>query len=325
MIESNASKISKAGVLFQLIGNYLPPEVFDLLSSEELEILLDRLNNPGKTNARQEKRILSEFNEILSGDRIRHATGSESGIRERILRELETLVPETRKTTEIENLRQKNKEDLSLIISGEPDYTIALVLCFSDPDQASLVVEEFPIAMRESIIEEIKNVDFHSEKVKDDLERFLIFKTNAIISDKNHIKVKDPGSKKAAELLNKISPNLSQDLVSKIRKKNPGFAEDIGEYLFSMHDLLKIGRNGLSKFVEKFHPIVLACAFRGVETSVREKIFSALEPWLLKSIILETDSMGPVSLAEIEEAQKGIIEKLQDCVNRGEIKLWKVK
>ena len=111
--------------------------------------------------------------------------------------------------------------------------------------------------------------------------------------------------------------------MSKIEEKNPQFAEYINEHYYTFHDLLHISRSALSKFFSTFHPIVLACALKGVENSTKEKLLERCEPWLSKSIILEMDSMGPISLAEIEEAQKGIIEQLHQLIDSGEIKLWK--
>jgi flagellar motor switch protein FliG len=87
---------------------------------------------------------------------------------------------------------------------------------------------------------------------------------------------------------------------------------------------MNIGRTSLSNFLSEFHPIVLACALKGVETDLKENILERCDPWLSKQINIEIDSMGPISYAEIDLAQKAIIENLNKAIDSGKIKLWKV-
>ena len=93
--------------------------------------------------------------------------------------------------------------------------------------------------------------------------------------------------------------------------------------LTSIFIQLKI-RSSLTEFLAKVHPIVIASSFKGVETAVKDKLLERCEPWLSKQVSLEMDSMGPISLAEIEEAQTAIITLLNECIDKGTIKLWKV-
>ena len=51
---------------------------------------------------------------------------------------------------------------------------------------------------------------------------------------------------------------------------------------------------------------------------------SLVSYWFVDKLNIEIDSMGPISLAEIEEAQKAIIETLNKSIDSGKIKLWKV-
>ncbi|EMG08308.1 FliG C-terminal domain protein [Leptospira interrogans serovar Grippotyphosa str. LT2186] len=95
------------------------------------------------------------------------------------------------------------------------------------------------------------------------------------------------------------------------------------EHFFRMEDLLFLEREPLNRFFSSFHPIVLSCALKGTETEIQSRILEKLEPALSASIRLESDSMGPISLAEMETAQNGILERLREEIEEGSIKFWR--
>ena len=138
-------------------------------------------------------------------------------------------------------------------------------------------------------------------------------------------KVRSRKAKTAGELLTRLPAQHSQNLIERIQKKSPEFAETIIEHYFRLEDLLHLGRTSLTRFFSEIHPLVIACALKGVETSFKDSIFEHLEAWLVKDIRLEWDSLGPVSLLEIEEAQKGILDRLREEIEEGKVKLWRMK
>lgn len=200
---------------------------------------------------------------------------------------------------------------------------IALVLCFGNPDAAAAVLNDFPEAIKEEILIQIHDLDLSSEYEKNRLERFLKFKLEAIALEEKILPIHNPKGKKAADLLGRLRPGDSQKIFARIREKRPGFAENIMEHFFRMEDLLFLEREPLNRFFSSFHPIVLSCALKGTETEIQSRILEKLEPSLSASIRLESDSMGPISLAEMETAQNGILERLREEIEEGSIKFWR--
>lgn len=319
---------NRAAILYNLIGEHLPAEVFSRLNKRELEKLMNKLSTLKSPSSGEEKDVLYSFTQALKNQFPKNSQklqqDSSVHLGESLAKEIEKLLAEAQKNENVvQDLKYKTRDELDKIIKDESPRTVALVLCFANPDEASKLLEDFHEKVREDIINEIHKIDFHSEIVRNELERFLNFKQELIRSNLLVSKIKNRGGRKAAEILIRLSPNISYKLLSKIQEKNPQFAEYINEHFYTFNDLLHIGRSTLSKFFSTFHPIVLACALKGVENSTKEKLLERCEPWLSKSIILEMDSMGPISLAEIEEAQKGIIEQLHQFIDSGDIKLWK--
>ncbi|NCS94472.1 MAG: hypothetical protein GW761_11800 [Leptospira sp.] len=344
----------KAALIYRLLDKDLPLEVFNYLSDDEAKKILTRYDKVKNPSTKIGNSILHEFNSKLrSSDSkfpIRNSfvekkdsylVNSSSLSRsnsissrkteddefEKIIQEINNIVTEedTEENSGIEILQIMSLEELGKLIFDEDPSLIAQILTFCPTSLAKEAITFLPKNLRELVFEEMGNLDFHSRDLRDELERFIHFKKNFISTNQSPQKVKWKQGKKAAELLSSLNPGESQEILSKIQKKRPSYAENIIEHYYSFKDLLLLGRTSLSKFLGDFHPLVLATALKGVEKDLKAEILASLDPWLAKSVQLESDSLGAVSLAEIEECHLGILDRLREEIEQGRIKLWKFR
>ncbi|TGM13987.1 endoflagellar motor switch protein [Leptospira selangorensis] len=313
-----SGKRNRAGQLLRILGEHLPPEVFRHLGPQDTSKLLESFRKSGKLEAKQERELLGTFLQGLSG------VPKEGIDRDTLalIQELETILKEdlVSEPEWSEELKAYTKEELSKIVAGESSDRIALIFCYADPDTSARVLEEFPEETQEEILLSIRNLDLSSVGLLDSLERFLRFKREVLKSPDSGVPTRDKGGKRAAELLGKLDPQDSQKLFSRIREKSQSFAENINKHFFRMEDLMDLSREALNKFMGEIHPIVTATAFKGTEPETKQVLLERLAPTLASSIRLEEDSMGPVSLAEIETAQNGLLEIFKESVESGRIK-----
>ncbi|TGL71551.1 FliG C-terminal domain-containing protein [Leptospira levettii] len=392
---AHSSGPNKAALAYQILGQYLPDEVFAHLTDTEIESLLLKVEtNPSPTKG-QEKDILLSFTQFLQKKGIHsnglHGNKQSPGItkpKPTITKQNETelphlgyqnpklskpnalggksaYVPENRtpmahsfdsypnssptnghpETNELYSLleeilkEEENKrsgplwlelpkfsvEMLQNLTREESPEVVARVLSFSDPESASEVLAEYPESHREEIILALAEIDYHSDRERDQLDRFLRFKMELIEKKMPVSKIRSRKAKTAGEILTRLPFLPSQNLIERIQKKSPEYAETIVEHYFRLEDLLHLGRTSLTRFFSEIHPLVIACALKGVETEFRDQVYSNLESWLVKEIKIEWDSLGPVSLAEIEEAQKGVLDRLREAMDEGKVKLWRLK
>ncbi|MCZ8155984.1 MAG: endoflagellar motor switch protein [Leptospira sp.] len=331
---------NKAALAYQILGRYLPDSVFDHLKTEEIESLLEKVDTNRKPTANEEKNLLLSFTKYLQKSpktnpipeyslfpqKPKANLASLTQEEENLAKMLEEILAEEQaKTSFVDELQTKSVSELSLLANDESPLVIARLLAFANPEEASEVIGQYPDSIREEIIFSLSEIDFHSAQERDELERFLKFKSELIASKTPMGKVRSRKAKTAGVLLTRLPLQHSQNLIERIQKKSPEFAETIIEHYFRMEDLLHLGRTSFTKFLSEIHPLVIACALKGVEISLRDSIFENLEAWLVKEIRLEWDSIGPVSLLEIKEAQKGVLDLLRDDIEEGKVKLWRIK
>ncbi len=324
-------KPSKAAQIYRILGESLPDEVFQHLSNEEIEKLLLQVEDTKKPNSSQEKKVLTKFTEFLSSKAMPFQSKNPKEFEtqqtdsEELMSLLESLLQEEPEKQLLESLQDKTATELRQLVRDENPTTTARVLSFANPKAAALLLSEVPMQTQEDILLSIGAVDFHSAQEIAELERFLRFKTELIRKNLSTGKIKDRKGKKAGEILTQLPYQPTQNLIDRIQRKSPEFAETLSEHYYRMEDLLELGRASLTTFLAEIHPLVTACAWKGIDHSLKESLYSNLEPWLLKEIKLEADSLGPISIAEIEEAQKGLLDRLSEEVEAGTIKLWRVK
>jgi flagellar motor switch protein FliG len=243
---------------------------------------------------------------------------------DKILKELDPKSPDL---SGIELLQTLDPNDISKMLVEESPEIVASVLFFTPRQSVQEIIRAYPAKLREKIVLCMDNLDINSHQKREELDRFIRFKLGILRTQGNPSvrKIKSRSSKKAAEILSLLNPGESKEILSKIQKKRPEFAETIIEHYYSFSDFLLLGRTSLSRFLDEFHPLVLATALKGVETQLKDEILSSVEPWIAKKIRLESDSLGPVSLAEIEESQKGILDRFQEEIDQGRVKLWRFR
>ncbi|TGK17379.1 endoflagellar motor switch protein [Leptospira fluminis] len=317
-MESLSGNKNRAGRLLRVLGEHLPPEVFRHLGPQDTSRLLESFHKSGKLEAKEERELLGAFLKGLS------STPRESMDLETmtLIQELESILREDSPSEPdwIEELKNCTREELSRIVAGEESSRIACILCYANPEVSARVLEEFPESMQEEILLQIRELDPSSEAARDALERFLRFKREAIKRPGFRSTTSEKIGKRAADLLGKMDPQDSRKLFTRIREKSPEFAENINEHFFRMEDFLELNRESLNRFFSPVHPIVIAVAFKGTEPETRAELLERMEPSLSSIVRLEEDSMGPISLAEIETAQNGILEIFKDAVESGRIK-----
>lgn len=334
----------KATSIYKILGEDLPMEVFNHLSHEEIEKLILKLGNQSKLSKHQEAGLLKEFVDSIKKKNtspvfasgmdvsrsVRRDEPSISPEEEYILGEIEKLIQEEKNIQDLnclEILENLPAERISRIIVDEPAEIISQVLFFTPNRTASTVISMLPSRIKEDVIIAMGELDFHSQELRDELSRFLSFKLSLTEGNSGNgvRKVRARKEKKAAEILNILNPGESKEILAKIQKKRPQFAENIIEHYYGFKDLLLLGRKSLSDFLGGFHPIVVATALKGVEIPLKEEILSSIEPWVAKDIRLECDSLGSVTLGEIEESHRGILDSFREEIEEGRLKLWRFR
>jgi flagellar motor switch protein FliG len=126
-----------------------------------------------------------------------------------------------------------------------------------------------------------------------------------------------------AKIVNNLSRPQAEKLLKTIRKKDKILADAIEEGMFIFADLAQLDTKSLGAVMRNVEADRLALAIKGADAALGEKILSTLSSRAAQTISDEIAEMGPVSRADVEEAQKAVVAIARGMAASGEIMLGK--
>lgn len=126
-----------------------------------------------------------------------------------------------------------------------------------------------------------------------------------------------------AKIVNNLARPQAERLLKSMRKKDKRLADAIEEGMFIFADLAGLDTKSLGAVMRNVEADRLALAIKGADAALGEKILSTLSSRAAQTISDEIAEMGPVSRADVEEAQKAVIAVARGMAASGEIMLGK--
>ena len=90
--------------------------------------------------------------------------------------------------------------------------------------------------------------------------------------------------------------------------------------MFTFNDISRLDKRAMQKILGQIDTRLLATALKAAPEDVEEVIFSNLSKRAGDMVAEERDTIGPVPLSEVLEAQQQILVVIRDMMDKGEIK-----
>lgn len=133
--------------------------------------------------------------------------------------------------------------------------------------------------------------------------------------------VKIGGENEVAKIVNNLSRPLAEKLLKTIRKKDRALADSIEEEMFVFDDLASLDPKSLGAVLRMVDADKLALAIKGAGSQLAHKMLGTLSARAAQTINDEIAEMGPVSKADVEDAQKVVTVIARSMAASGEIML----
>ena len=93
----------------------------------------------------------------------------------------------------------------------------------------------------------------------------------------------------------------------------------INLFKMTIKDIVKLDDKSIQRVLREVDNNSIALALKGVKVDVQEAIFRNLSSRLADMIREDMEYMGPVRIKDVEEVQQGIVDKVRELEERGEI------
>ena len=125
------------------------------------------------------------------------------------------------------------------------------------------------------------------------------------------------------KILNEVDGATQENILSWMEKEKSDVAEEIRQKLFVFEDLVNVSPKDMRILLKAIDYKTLKLALKMSSEELLNSIYSNLSSRAGKILKEDIASMGPVRLAEVEEAHASIVKTAKTLENQGKIILKK--
>jgi flagellar motor switch protein FliG len=217
--------------------------------------------------------------------------------------------------------RNVNVGTLAGYVEGEHPQTIAMILAHMPAEISSEILMSLPDELKGDIALRIARLGQISEDVVRDVDRALKLELSGAVGPGG----KAGGLQVLVDIINGVDKTTEDAVMEYVEEDNPEMANDIRNLMFVFEDLTSIDDTAMREILKKVEGQQLTYALKTATDEMKEKIFSNLSQRAGEMLKDDLEAMGPVRLAEVEEAQQAVVRAAKELEADGTITLGKGK
>ncbi|WP_430882797.1 flagellar motor switch protein FliG [Fusibacter sp. JL216-2] len=313
----------KAAVLLISLGPEKSAQLFSHLQDDEIEELTLEIANMRKVDPEEKEGILEEFYQVCLAQEF----VSEGGIG--YAKEVLEKAMGSQKALEIINkltaslqvrpfdfVRKADAGQLLNFIQNEHPQTLALILSYLNPGQASSILAALPQDKQADVAQRIALMESTSPEVIKEVELVLERKLSSMVTQDY---AATGGIQAIVDILNSVDRGTEKFIMETLEIQNADLAEEIRKRMFVFEDIINLDSVSIQRFIREIDNNDLSVACKGATEEVRDVIFSNMSKRMAEMLKEDMEFMGPVRLRDVEEAQQKIVNVIRKLEEAGEI------
>ena len=311
----------KAALLMLSVGEDNATRLFGMMDDDEIRELSQAMANLGNVSAQMVERLLVDFVDQIS------STGSMVGNFDNTERLLSKVLDRDRVGNIMEEIRgpagrtmweklaNVNETVLANYLKNEYPQTVAVVLSKVKPEHASRVLTLLPEPFAMEVIMRMLRMESVQKEVLDDVERTLRTEFMSNLARTN----RRDSHEMMADIFNFLDRGMEARYLTALEERNKDSAERIKALMFTFEDLGNLDPGGVQTLLRNSDKDKIAIALKGASAELRDMFFTNMSERAAKIMREDMQSMGPVRLRDVDEAQMLMVTLAKDLAASGEI------
>ncbi|HYC74466.1 flagellar motor switch protein FliG [Brevundimonas sp.] len=312
----------KAAVILLSLGED-HTRLWQSLDEDEIKEISQAMASLGTVSAQVVEELMVEFVSGMSG------SGAVMGSYEQTQRLLTAFMPAERVEALMEEIRgpagrtmwdklgNVNEAVLANYLKNEYPQTVAVVLSKIKADHAARVLTALPEDFALECVQRMLRMEPVQREILDKIEQTLRteFMSNLARTSKRD------SHEMMADIFNSFDRQTEARFIGALEERNREAAERIRALMFVFEDLAKLDPGGIQTLLRAVEKDSLALALKGASEALRELFFSNMSERASKIMREDMESMGPVRLKDVDQAQMAMVQVAKDLAAKGEIML----
>jgi flagellar motor switch protein FliG len=293
------------------------------LDDEEIKEISQAMASLGNVGAAVVEDLLLEFVSGLS------SAGALMGSFEQTQRLLSAIMPADKVEALMEEIRgpagrtmwdklgNVNEAVLANYLKNEYPQTVAVVLSKVKSDHAARVLGSLPEDFALECVMRMLRMEPVQREILDKIEQTLRteFMSNLARTSKRD------SHEMMADIFNSFDRQTEARFIAALEERNRESAERIRALMFVFEDLSKLDPGGVQTLLRAVEKDQLGLALKGASDALREMFFSNMSERAAKIMREDMETMGPVRLRDVDQAQMSMVQVAKDLAAKGEIML----
>ena len=319
----NLKGAQKAAVLMLALGEEHSARLFAMMHEDEIKDISSAMAQLGAIRADMVERVCSEFVDTMG------TSGNLFGSFESTEQLLMKALPSDRVSQIMEEIRgpagrtmwdklgNVSENVLANYLKNEYPQTVAVVLSKVKPDHAARVLSLLPDSFAMEVVMRMLRMETVQKDVLDGVERTLRseFMSNLARSTRRD------AHELMAEIFNNLDRQAETRFLTGLEERNREAAERLKSLMFTFDDLQRLSSQAIQTLLRAIEKDKLPVALKGASDKIKELFLTNLSERAAKMLREDMESLGPVKLRDVDEAQAGIVMLAKELAAQGQIEI----
>jgi len=216
----------------------------------------------------------------------------------------------------LEMLRWMDVDAISALLASEHPQVGALILSVLVPDVAARVIETLDEGLQADLVLRAAMLNAVPAAAIEDLEAVL---AAANVGGQRVAKQPIGGPSDVAKIMKVMPRHLSERTIRALKKHDRQLAQTIEEEMFVFDNLRDLDMRSLGTVLRAVDAAQLALALKGADDAMADLCLSTMSKRASETIRDEMAEMTMVKRADVDEAQKSIMQVVRQMAAAGEI------
>lgn len=312
-----------AAILLMLLDESEAATILKQLGPEEVRQLAKAMFDTANASEQQIGQALDRF-VTRSRDVSALAIGADTRIRT-VINEavgnvradniLAAVAPQ-RSAASLEMLRWMDVDAISGLLASEHPQVGALILSVLVPDVAARAIETLDEVLQADLVLRAAMLTSVPAAAIEDLEAVL---ASANVDGQRVAKQAIGGPSDVAKIMKKMPKQLSERTLRSLKKHDRILAQTIEEEMFIFENLRDLDKKSLSAVLRSVDAAQLAIALKGADDEMVDMCLATMSQRAAETIRDEMTEMTMVKRADVDDAQKSVMQIVRQMAASGEI------
>ncbi len=315
-----APDIRKAAIVLASLDLEAAVNVCRHMPEVEAEQVIAAMAGLGSIAPAEQEEALQAFDQVLARPTGLKASEHAERLMAAVLGRQSLSPADERRRNALARLRGLNGAESSSIrrmLLNETPQMVSVVLSQLTPEKAAQVLREWPAEARPDLALRVARMERLAPGAIEAIGEVLGRQAYPVEDDGQA----DRGLQFVVHLLEDMDRGASKRLLGELRERDPELADEVEERLFTFENVVQLSDQDLQTLLRELEQETIARALKGVDASVRDRIFANISTRAREMLEQEIEFLGPVLVRDVENAQREFVTIALELEQAGEITL----